>query len=75
MRSDEQQREDRRRYIADVEYEVWRNGGDIDRVDRDRVVDSYYDGRSEDCAASAELRRQRPIPSEEWPPEEEPSDG
>lgn len=47
-------------YFGDVIYEVWRRGGNPDRVDADRVDDYRYDGVDADSAASAELRRQRP---------------
>jgi hypothetical protein len=58
----EARREQERRYQADVAYEVWRSGGDTDRVDRDRVSGSFYDGDDESLAAQRELRRQRPKP-------------
>jgi hypothetical protein len=38
-------------FLGDVYYEVWRRGGNPDRVDEDRVLDCMYDGRSaEECA-------------------------
>lgn len=61
--------EERRRYEADVVYEVWRRGGNPDMVDPDRVQDRYYNGEDYDRAASAELRRQRPKEQEEYPEE------
>lgn len=58
------EREDRERYLGDVEYEVWRRGGNPDRVDRDRVDEYYYDWQAED-AAFHELRQQRTPPQAE----------
>lgn len=61
-------------YCGDVEYEVWRRGGNPDRVDRDRLDDYEYDGYSAESAARAELERQRhlePEPEYEPGPEEE----
>lgn len=57
-------REEERRYQADVAYEVWRSGGDMDRVDRERVQESFWSGDSKESAASAELHRQRPTEPE-----------
>lgn len=65
MRSREERREDERRYQGDVTYEVWRRGGNSDRVDRDRVRDCFDDGLSSETAASREMRRQQPRPSDE----------
>ncbi len=59
MRSRDEIRAERLRYEADVEYEVWRGGGNPDRVDLDRVDDHFYDGLTEDSAARDELHRQR----------------
>jgi hypothetical protein len=50
---------DRRKYEADVYYEVWRSGGDPDRIDSDRVEDAFHEGRYCDEAAERELRHQR----------------
>ena len=33
----EREREDLRDFEGDVTYEVWRSGGNVDRIDRDRV--------------------------------------
>ena len=72
MRSREEREEEHRNYRGDVFYDVWRSGGNPDRVDYDRVRDCYYDGvRHEDCASS-ELWRQRPAPQEEYPQEDYP---
>lgn len=70
MRSREEQSEDRRRYLGDVVYGVWRSGGNPDRVDYDRVMDGYYDDRQADDVARGEVRRQRPAPG----PEEDQAD-
>lgn len=59
MSNYDEQRE-KRRYEADVSYEVWRSGGNPDRIDHDRVNQRYWDGQSTDAAASAVLRAQRP---------------
>ena len=62
MRSRDEQREEQRRYEGDVWYDVWRGGGNPDRVDHDRVIDGYYEGRQAEDVARSELRRQRPPP-------------
>ena len=69
MKSYEERREEKRRYESDVFYEVWRSGGDTDRINPDRVQDRYWNGQDAESAASAELRAQRPKPQE--PSEEE----
>lgn len=59
-------------YGYDAMYEVWRSGGNPDRVDFDRVREHYYDGDSYEAAARAELRWQRTArPSEETPESED----
>lgn len=58
-------REERRAYEADVAYEVWSRGGDIDRIDHDRVSDCYFRGDDWDSAAAVELRHQRSKRQEE----------
>lgn len=65
MRSREEQREEQRRHEGDVAYEVWRRGGNPDRVDYERVTDAYHDGRTVEDVAQGELRRQRPPPAPE----------
>lgn len=60
MRTREEIREERRKYKNDVTYEVWRNGGNMDRVNDDRVDRHYYYGADVDVAVGAELRVQRP---------------
>jgi hypothetical protein len=61
--------EERRHYEGDVAYEVWRNGGNVDAIDYDRVWDGYYGHRAYDEAAAMELRAQRRRQSE-WPSKE-----
>ena len=53
-------RDEEREYEADVYYEVWRAGGDPDRIDTDRVNDSYWDSRDVESATKVELREQKP---------------
>jgi len=55
----ERRREEMRKYDGDVAYQVWRNGGNPDMCDPDRVNDRYWEGQSADEAASGEIRRQR----------------
>ena len=73
MRSRDEQRKEQRRYEGDVSYDVWRNGGNPDRVDYERVIDGYYGGRQAEDVAREELRRQRPqpVPEEQQYPEEQ----
>lgn len=67
-------REERRNYENDVFYEVWRSGGDPDRIDFDgRVEDHFYNGDYPEDAAAHELRCQQPSPPE--PEYEEPPEG
>ena len=56
-----------RKYTADVDYEVWRRGGNMDAVDRDRVSDDFYRGLSTEESA----RQFMPQPKHEKPSEEE----
>lgn len=76
MGTREERREEERRYEGDVWYEVWRSGGNPDRVDLDRVSDAFYDGLSTEDCASRELRRQRPTQpqseEQQWPDEQQP---
>lgn len=44
-------------YYTDTSVEVWRRGGNSDRLDYDRVQSHYYDGRSPEQAAACEMRR------------------
>lgn len=48
----------RNRGYGDVIYEVWRQGGDPDRVDYDDVRDDIRDGYTAQEIAYSELRRQ-----------------
>ena len=72
-------REESHRYQMDAMYEVWRAGGDTDRIDCDRVSNHRDNGDSYEAAACDELRRQRPKPQDEeqmeqqeqWPLESE----
>jgi hypothetical protein len=64
-------RDERRRYEADVYYEVWRSGGNPDAIALDRVDVAYDEGRYADDAAHEELRRQR---KRARPEEEEPDE-
>lgn len=63
MRTPEEQREERRQYERDVEYEVWRAGGNMDHVNRGRVEDAYYNGQSIKSQVARELSAQRPQPA------------
>ena len=56
----EREREERRDFEGDVTYEVWRSGGNVDRIDRDRVEDHYHQGMDSHQAASMEVRAQQP---------------
>ena len=62
--------DERRKYEADVEYEVWRSGGNPDCVNPDRVEEHFYNGDFSDSAAAHEMRMQR-RPQEPEEPEEE----
>jgi hypothetical protein len=73
MRSREERREDERRYEGDVVYDVWRNGGNPDRVDIERVREHFDRGDQSDYATRDELRRQRP-PIQEQEPQQEPKE-
>jgi len=64
MKTDQERREERRNYEADVFYEVWRSGGNPDNIDYDRLDDYRWDGVDPEKAASLELQRQRPKPEE-----------
>lgn len=66
-----QRREEERKYQGDVWYEVWRSGGDPDRLSPDRIQDDFYRGLDYIQAASNEMKRQQPKPVEMEYPEEE----
>lgn len=76
MKSREEQREERRRYEADVSYEVWRNGGNPDRINYERVEDAYYNDVPSESTARREIERQRPRPhaeeQQDYPDSEKP---
>lgn len=60
-------------------YDVWRSGGNPDRIDYDRVGESFRDGLYHDDAAARELRAQRPKQEELEPeyqeyPDEQPDE-
>jgi hypothetical protein len=44
-------------YNSDVSYEVWRAGGNPDRLDYDRLDHYRYNGDSPEEAACSEIRR------------------
>ena len=44
-------------YHGDVSYEVWRSGGNVDRLEYDRVDDHRRDGDSAEEAARSEMHR------------------
>jgi hypothetical protein len=48
---------DRREYHGDVNYEVWRAGGNPDRLDWDRVEDHRFDDVRPEDAARCEMSR------------------
>ena len=50
---------ERNEYRGDVWYEVYRRGGDSDRVDDDRVDDYFDEGFTHEEAADLEMKRQR----------------
>lgn len=58
----QRRREEQRQYENDVFYEVWRSGGNPDRINYERVQESYYDGRDAESAAGVEVSRQRKPP-------------
>uniref|UniRef100_A0A6M3L7R4 Uncharacterized protein n=1 Tax=viral metagenome TaxID=1070528 RepID=A0A6M3L7R4_9ZZZZ len=75
MRTREERRDEERRYEGDVVYDVWRNGGNPDRVNLDRVQEHFDRGDQSDCAVRDELRHQRPPqPEYEYPEETEVND-
>lgn len=57
--------EEERKYYGDVEFEVWRSGGNPDLVDRDRVREYFYEQYCPEDAASIELRKQQTCSNEE----------
>lgn len=55
----EEDRERKLQFHNDVFYEVWRSGGNTDRINYDAVEDNYYGHRDVDIAAREELRKQQ----------------
>lgn len=49
----------RKEFEEDVAFEVWRSGGDPDRIDFDNVEDAYYRGLDYDEASLEILKKQR----------------
>ncbi len=58
MRTREEIREERKKYEADVFYEVWRDGGNPDNINCDMVDDAYYDGKYPEEIANKIIQRQ-----------------
>ena len=50
MRTREERRDEERRYEGDVVYDIWRNGGNPDRVNLERVHEHFYRGDQSDYA-------------------------
>ncbi len=73
MKSREERRQEEREYRGDLWYEVWRHGGNPDRVSYDDAANWHDRGVDARHAASAILQAQRPHPVEEemWLPEEQ----
>jgi len=79
--SREEQCEAERRYQGDVTYAVWRSGGDVDAIDRDRVSDDYHAGQSAEESAARYRRRchveveyEQQWPEEQWPEQDRPGE-
>lgn len=51
-------RDERRKFEADVYYDVWRSGRDPDRIDFDRVDENRGNGMSTEEAAAIEIKKQ-----------------
>lgn len=68
---DEDRRDRERSFWGDVVYEVWRNGGDSDRVDRDTTSEEFREGLSADDSAARELHRQHPLAEEYFDEQEQ----
>lgn len=65
----ERERKEERDYEGDAMYEIWRSGGNTDRIDYDRVREHHHQGDSYEAAARDELRHQRPKQHEDEQPE------
>ena len=50
--------EKRRKFDADVHYDVWRSGGNPDAIDRDALRDDYYAGEHAEDVATSIVRQQ-----------------
>lgn len=76
MKSYEERRDEKRKYEADIAYDIWRRGGNPDYVHPDRIDNYWYQGVDEESAVNWELRRQREArerrEQEEQLPEEKP---
>ena len=53
------ERDKQREYENEVFYQVWSAGGNLDRIDDDRVLDNFHDGEDEGYAAQIELISQK----------------
>ena len=58
-----------REFQADVEYAVWRRGGNMDRIDYDRLTDCYYEQHDPEACASQFMPKQE-APADITPNEE-----
>ena len=65
MRTPEERRAEERRYEADVAYEVWRAGGNLDNINSDRVQRHMDECDPAEMAARNEIRHQRKREPEE----------
>lgn len=71
MKSREERRQEEREYRGDLWYEVWRAGGNPDRVSYEDAADWHDRGVDARHAASAILQAQGPQPVEEEYPEQQ----
>ena len=67
----ERERKEERDYEGDAMSEVWRAGGNTDRIDYDRVREHHWNGDDYSEAARDELRHQRPREREPEEPQEQ----
>lgn len=51
--------EEERRYKEDVSYEVYRRGGNVDRIDDNRVESNFHNNSSVERCAEIEVRKQK----------------
>lgn len=68
----EARRNEQRQFEANVYYEVWRAGGNPDRINPDRVDDAFWNSRTEEAVVEELMRQQ--IESRQSAQEEEPPD-